>query len=184
MAIDFKKFQQECEQTIQHFKKELGRLRTGRASSALLEGIMVDYYGSPTPLIQLGLINTPEPRLITVQVYDHSAVEAVDKAIQQSELGLNPSRDGNLVRVSIPALTEDRRKELVKKIHKMGEENKVSLRNHRRDHIDALKKGEKDKSVSEDEVRKGQEEIQKIIDKATKQLDEMVVAKEKEMMEV
>ena len=156
-------------------------MRGGRASSQMLEGIMVDYYGSQTPIRQLGMINTPEPRLITIQVYDGGAVDGVEKAIRQADLGLNPARDGNLIRVNIPALTEERRKELIKKLHKMGEETKVAIRNHRRDSIDEIKK---DKSISEDESRRLQEDIQKVVDAAGKDADAVIAAKEKEMLAV
>jgi ribosome recycling factor len=175
---------EQCEESIKHFKTELSRMRTGRAQSSLLEGIMVDYYGSPTSLIQLGMINAPEPRMITVQVYDQGAVEAVEKAIRQADLGLNPSRDGGLIRINIPSLTEDRRKELVKKLHKTSEEAKIAIRNHRRDQIDVLKKQEKEKKLSTDDLRRGQEEVQKLTDKYTADVDVLLQAKEKEITEV
>lgn len=174
----------QCEESIKHFKLELSRMRTGRAQGSLLEGIMVDYYGSPTPLLQLGLINAPEPRMLTVQVYDQSAVESVEKAIRQADLGLNPSRDGGVVRVIIPSLTEERRKELVKKLHKTAEEAKIAIRNHRRDQIDSLKKQEKDKKLSSDDLRRGQDEVQKLTDKYTADIDVLLHGKEKEITEV
>jgi len=174
----------KCRKTVEHFKVELGRLRGGRATTSILEGIQVDYYGSRVPLLQLGMINAPEPRLLTVQVYDGGAVEAVEKAILQSDLGFNPSRDGNLVRIAIPALTEERRKDLIKKLHKMSEEQKVALRTHRRDAIDLVKKQEKDKAISADDSRRGQEDIQKITDRFTADIDTLLKAKEKEMLEV
>jgi ribosome recycling factor len=184
MATVFAALEENSKKTIEHFKKELGRMRTGRAASSMLDGIVVEYYGSQVPLIQLGMVNTPEPRLITVQVYDAGAVEAIEKAIQAAGLGLNPSRDGNLIRLPIPALTEERRKDLIKKLHKQGEENKVVLRNHRREAIDELKKQEKDKEISTDDVRRGQEQIQKIVDKGIADIDVLLQAKEKEMMEI
>jgi ribosome recycling factor len=184
MATVFAALEENSKKTIEHFKKELGRMRTGRAASSMLDGIVVEYYGSQVPLIQLGMVNTPEPRLITVQVYDAGAVESIEKAIQAAGLGLNPSRDGNLIRLPIPALTEERRKDLIKKLHKQGEENKVVLRNHRREAIDELKKQEKDKEISTDDVRRGQEQIQKIVDKGIADIDVLLQAKEKEMMEV
>lgn len=184
MSPGFADLEDKCKKTIEHFRKDLGRLRSGRAHASLLEGVTADYYGSQVPLQQLGLIAAPEARLLTIQVYDPSAVEAVEKAIQQSGLGLNPARDGNLVRIAIPALNEERRKELIKKLHKMAEETKVALRNHRRDTIDSLKKREKDKQISEDEVRKGQEEVQKIVDRYSADVDSVMSAKEKEMLEV
>jgi len=184
MAGQFEPFKQQCAKTIDHFKKDLTRMRTGRASAALLDGLHVEYYGSSVPLQQLGLVAAPEPRLLTIQVYDASAVESIEKAIQQSELGLNPARDGAMIRVAIPALNEERRKELIKKLHKMAEETKVGLRNHRRDAVEAIKKDLKNKAISEDDSRRGQEEIQKITDKFVADVDGALTAKEKEMMEV
>lgn len=184
MAGKFADLEDKCKKTVEHYKKELQRLRTGRASTSLLDGLMVDYYGSATPLMSLGMINAPEPRMLTIQVYDANAMDSIDKAIRQADLGLNPSRDGGMIRISIPALTEDRRKELVKKLHKMSEEEKIVLRNHRRDGIDALKKQEKDKAISTDDFRRGQEEVQKITDKYSAEIDKAQAVKEKEIMEV
>ena len=184
MKAELEELQRNCKETLEYLRLELSRLRTGRAQASLLEGLTVEYYGAPVPLQQLGLVNAPEARLLTIQVYDASAVESVEKAIQQADLGLNPARDGNLIRVAIPALTEDRRKELVKKLHKIAEEGKVSIRNHRRDAIDALKALEKDKEISEDDLSKGKEEVQKITDKYTKDVDVLLKEKEGEMMEV
>lgn len=180
--------QQELEKkgkaSIEHFQTELSRMRTGRATTGLLEGIMVDYYGSQTPLNQLAMLNVPEPRLVTVQVYDAGAVEAVEKAIQQADLGLNPARDGAMIRVSIPALTEERRKDLAKKLGQVAEGARVTLRGHRREAIDKLKKGQKDKELTEDDVRRGEEEVQKITDRQIKEIDVLLAAKEKEVLEV
>ena len=184
MAGKYNDLDAKCKKTAEHFKIELGRLRTGRANSAILEGVTVEYYGSQVPLIQLGMINTPEPRLITVQVYDGGASEAVEKAIRSAELGLNPMREGNLIRINIPALTEERRKDLVKKLHKLGEENKVFIRNHRREALDDVKKQEKEKKLSQDDSKRAQDEIQKITDKFIADLESLQNAKEKEMMEV
>ena len=184
MSRDANTLKAECEKTVQHLKKDCTHMRSGRASTALLEGLHVDYYGTSVPLMQLGMVNAPEPRLLTVQIYDRGAVDAVEKAIQSSELGLNPSRDGNLLRIVIPSLTEERRKDLIKKLHKMGEEAKVAIRNHRRDQIDFLKKQEKDKAISEDDLRKASEDVQKVTDKYTSEIDHVLAAKEKEMMEV
>jgi len=184
MAGKFADLDAKCRNTIEHFKKEMKAVRTGRASAGLLEGLTVDYYGAQTPLIQLGMINVPESRLITITVYDRGAVEAVEKAIQQADLGLNPSRDGGLIRIAIPALTEERRKDLVKKVHKMGEEAKVVIRNHRREANDAIKAQLKDKDIAEDDARRGNDEIQKLADKSIIDLDGIVQQKEKEIMEV
>lgn len=184
MTAQFDSFKQQCIKTLEHFKKDLSRMRSGRASTSLLDGLTVEYYGSYVPLQQIGLVAAPEPRLLTIQVYDGSAVESVEKAIQQADLGLNPSRDGNLIRVAIPALNEERRKDLIKKTSKMAEETKIALRNHRRDEVEGVKKQLKDKDISEDDSRKLQEEIQKIVDKYVAEVDVAVVAKEKELMEV
>lgn len=184
MAGKFADLEQKAKKTIEHFKVEAGRLRTGRASPQLLEGVKVDYYGSLVPLIQVGMINVPEPRCVTVQVYDPSAAEAVEKAIRQADLGLNPMRDGGIIRVNIPSLTEERRKDLVKKLHKMAEETKITVRTQRRDAVELLKKQEKNKEIAADDSRRGQEEIQKITDKMTTEIDAVSVAKEKEIMEV
>jgi ribosome recycling factor len=184
MNPKFKELEQSCKKSIEHFRHEMGRMRTGRANTALLESLPVEYYGTMTPLQQLGLINAPEPRLLTVQVYDTSAVESVDKAIRGSNLGLNPSREGNVLRVPVPTLTEERRKDLVKTLHKMAEEAKVAIRNHRRDVIEVEKKAKKDGKISEDELRRETDEVQKITDKFTSEVDQALTAKEKEMMEV
>lgn len=177
-------FAVNCEKTLEHFKSELGKIRGARASGGMLENIQVDYYGTKVPLIQMGLINTPEPRLITVQVYDASAVDSVEKAIRTSDLGLNPAREGNLIRLNVPSLTEDRRKELIKKLGKLGEDEKVVVRNHRKDCIDALKKMEKDKEITEDELKKGQADVQVVTDKYVAKIDELFKQKEAEILEV
>jgi ribosome recycling factor len=173
-----------CKKSVEHFKQELGKLRGGKASGALLESITVDYYGAQTPIKQLGMINTPEPRMVTIQVFDASAVASVEKAIQLADLGLNPSRDGSLIRINIPALTEQRRKDLIKALKSMTEDARITIRNHRRDAIDTMKKLEKAKELSEDECRKGQEQAQKITDKYIAAIDELLKVKEAEMMEV
>ena len=184
MSDDTAELEEKCTNTIEHFKGELSRMRTGRATTGLLEGVTVEYYGSQVPLMQLGMINVPEPRMVTVQVYDAGAVESVEKAIQQADLGLNPARDGNLIRIAIPALTEERRKELIKKLHQMAENARVAIRNHRRDSIDILKKQQKEKEISEDDLHRGEEQIQKVTDKYTKDVDTHLATKEKEMLEV
>lgn len=183
MSTGAKELEAQCKASVEHFRKELQKTRTGRAQSGLLDTIHVDYYGSSVPLIQLGLINTPEPRVITVQVYDAAAVEAVDKAIRQANIGLNPQREGALLRMMIPALTEERRKEIVKGLHKMAEESRVGIRSHRRESIDILKKREKAKEISEDDVRRQQDEIQKVTDKFIAEIDVLLAAKEKELVD-
>lgn len=184
MSDQYGQLQGDCAKTVEHFKRDLGKMRTGRAQTGLVENLLVDYYGASVPLIQLGMINTPEPRLLTIQVYDANAVASIEKAIMQSDLGLNPSRDGNIIRLLIPALTDERRRDLVKKLHKVAEEARISIRNHRRDAIDLLKKQEKEKDITEDELHRGQAEIQKITDKYISEVDSLLGVKEKEMLEV
>lgn len=184
MSSQFENYKAQCTKAIEHYKKEISRLRSGRAAPSLLEGLMVDYYGSTVSLQQLGMVSAPEPRMLTIQVYDAGAVEAIEKAIQQSDLGLNPSRDGTLIRVIIPALNEERRKDLIKKVHKMAEETRIALRNLRREEVEGVKKQVKNKELSEDDARRAQDEIQKIVDKFIAEADSAAAAKEKEMLEV
>ncbi len=166
------------------FKKELSGLRTGRASVSLLEPIQVEAYGSHMPLSQLGTVNAPEARMLTVQVWDKSMVKAVEKAIREANIGVNPMVEGQLLRVPLPPLTEERRKELVKLAHKFAEHARVSVRNVRRDGMDTLKQMEKDHKINEDEHRKRSAEIQKLTDDQIKQIDDTLAAKEKETMHV
>ncbi|MCB0321041.1 MAG: ribosome recycling factor [Bdellovibrionales bacterium] len=183
-ATEMKAFEDHCESTIQFFRSELGKAKTGRANSGILEGVMVDYYGSPTPLQSLGMVAVAEARMLTVQVYDISAVENVEKAIRQADLGLNPAREGGLIRVPIPALTEDRRKEIVKRLHKNAEEMKVAIRNHRRTTLDHLALLKKDGELSEDALNGLKKTVQTVTDKFVARIDEMLKAKEAEVMEV
>jgi len=162
--------------------KELSRLRTGRASVSLIEPLMADYYGNPTPVGQIASLSTPDARTITIQPWDKAAFGAVEKAILKSDLGLNPVNDGKLIRISIPPLTEDRRKDLVKIAKKFNEEAKVAARNVRRDLNEVLKKLQKDKDITEDEQRKLEAEVQKLTDDTIKKCDETFSAKEKEIL--
>jgi ribosome recycling factor len=162
----------------------LARIRTGRASLALLDGITVDYYGTPTPLSQLATLAVPESRLITIQPWDKSQLGLMEKAIQRSDLGLTPVNDGKIIRLAIPPLTEERRKDLVKQVKKIGEETKIALRNIRREGNETLKSLEKTKKIAEDDLRRGQEQVQKITDGFTVKVDETLQAKERELMEV
>jgi ribosome recycling factor len=164
--------------------RELKRIRTGRASLALLDGIMVDYYGSSTPINQLASLSIPEARQILIQPWDSSSMQEIEKAIQKSELGLNPMNDGKIIRIVLPPLTEERRKELVKVVKKMGEEFKVQIRNHRRDANEMLKEMKKEKDISEDEMHKGQELVQKTTDEHIAKVDAIVAEKESEIMEI
>ena len=170
--------------TIDSLKKDLSRIRTGRASPALLDGITVDYYGSPMPVNQVATVSTPDPRTIAIQPWEKTMVPVIEKTILASDLGLNPQSDGTIIRLPIPALSEDRRKELVKNCKKIGEDKKVAIRNIRRDGNDKLKKGEKDKEITQDEQKKEQDEIQKLTDKYVKQVDELLALKEKEILEL
>jgi ribosome recycling factor len=165
-------------------KHEFGGLRTGRASASLLEPVVVEAYGSSMPITQVGTINVPEPRMISVQVWDRSMVSAVDKAIRAAGLGLNPMIDGSLIRVPIPQLTEERRKELGKIAHKYAEAARVAVRNVRRDAMDLLKRLEKDHHLGEDERKTQEDKVQKLTDQTIKEIDEALAAKDKEIMQV
>ena len=164
-------------------KNELNRVRTGRASLSILDGIKVDYYGTSTPLNQMATLAVPESRLITIQPWDISVIKDIEKALLKSDLGLTPSNDGKIIRISIPALTEDRRKELVKVVSKICEDYKVSVRNIRRDSNELLKSMKKDGEISEDDAFRSQDEVQKITDEQIKLIDECFKEKEKEILE-
>ncbi|MCG6535038.1 MAG: ribosome recycling factor [Syntrophales bacterium LBB04] len=175
---------EEMEKAIQSLEKSLSKVRTGRASLALLDGIKVDYYGSPTPLNQVATLSVPESRLIIISPWDSSIIGLIEKAIQKSDLGLMPSSDGKVVRLSIPTLTEERRKELVKVVKKMAEECKVKQRNARRDANEEFKNLKKTNQLSEDEMFTYQEKVQKLTDKSIEKTDVILAAKEKEIMEI
>jgi len=170
--------------TIDSLKKDLTRIRTGRATPALLDGITVDYYGNPAPINQVANISVPEARMLIVQPWEKNMIKEIEKAVQASNLGLNPQSDGNQIRLPIPPLSEERRKDLFKSCGKIGEECKVALRNVRRDSNEKLKKAQKDKLVTEDQEKKGLDDIQKVTDKYIKIVDEQLALKEKEIMEV
>ena len=172
------------EKSIDSFKNELKKIRTGRASTALLDGIMVDYYGTPTPLNQLGTISAPESRLITIQPWDVNSIGDIEKSILKSDLGLTPQNDGKLIRITIPSLTEERRRELVKHVKNMSEDYKIALRNHRRDSNDFLKEMKKEKEISEDDFFRLQDKVQEITNDFVKKTDEIFAEKEKEIMEI
>lgn len=169
--------------SVSALNNELKKVRTGRASLALLDGIRVDYYGTATPLNQMATLAVPESRLITIQPWDVSVIKEIEKSILKSDLGLTPSNDGKIIRIAIPALTEERRKELVKIVHKMTEEYKVAVRNIRRDSNDLLKSLKKDGDISEDDQHRGQNQVQKITDDHTKMIDDIYKEKEKEILE-
>ncbi len=170
--------------SIEKFRADLMGVRTGKASPAILDTVQVDYYGSPVPITQVASISAPEPRLLVVQAWDKGAVQAIVKGIQAADLGLNPSEDGQIIRVPIPALTEARRQELAKQVRKMAEEAKVSIRNIRRDANEALQKSEKKKEISEDEMHRAQKDVQKVTDDCIEKIDEVGKAKEKDILEV
>ena len=169
---------------IEALKKEFASIRTGRASLALLDGIVVNYYGASTPLQQLASMNIPESRLIAIQPWDPKIIPDIEKAIMKSDLGITPVNDGRMIRIQIPPLTEERRKQLVKIVKKKAEETKVAIRNVRRDSIEEIKKLEKENHLSEDDVKRAQDEIQKITDSFITKVDEVLTHKEKEIMEV
>jgi ribosome recycling factor len=171
-------------QAVEHTQQEFNSVRTGRASAALLDRIQVDYYGTPTPLRQLATINVPEPRLLTVQPFDPSSIKTIEKTIQESDLGLTPSNDGKLIRLAIPQLTEERRKELVKVVHRLAEDGRVAVRNVRRDAIQQLKQLVDNGDVGADEEHRGEERVQKLTDDHVHRIDDLLKRKEAEIMEV
>lgn len=170
--------------SVTSMQGQLTKVRTGRASASVLDGVMVDYYGSPTPIKGVGQISTPEARLLQIQPFDKSLISEIEKSIINANLGLNPSNDGNFIRIQFPALTEDKRKDLVKQVKKMGEDAKIAIRNLRRDKNDDVKKAEKAKEISEDDVKKYLDEIQKVTDTFIKNVDDIIVVKEKELLTV
>ena len=167
-----------------HLRSELAGIRTGRASLALLDGIKVNYYGTPTPVRQIASLATPEPRLITIQPWEPNLIGEIERAIQTSDLGVTPTNDGKIVRLALPPLSEERRKELVKVAKKLGEETKVAIRNIRRDINEEFKKLQKDSKLTEDGLRKAQDEAQKLTDQGIQRLDDMLKKKEAEILEV
>lgn len=174
----------KMKKTISYLREDLAGLRAGRATPALLNKIMVDYYGTPTPVNQVANVAVPEPRMIVITPWEKTMIKAISKAIMTSDLGLNPNTDGSVIRLNLPQLTEDRRKELVKAARKRTEEARVTVRGLRRDIIEGIKKAEKAKQVTEDDSKEGQENAQKLTDKMMKEIDKVIEAKEKEIMEV
>jgi ribosome recycling factor len=172
------------DKALSDLQHAVGSIRTGRASVSIFDNLRVDYYGTPTPLNQLANLHVPEPTLITIQPWDVSQIGAIEKAIRVSDLGLNPANDGKIIRVPIPALTEERRKEIVKRLHHVAEDHRVALRNIRRDANEHLKKLMKDKAISEDEERRALEEVQKMTDGYISKIDATAKAKEKEILEI
>ncbi len=172
------------QKAVDHFQNELKKVRTGRASASLLDDLRVDYYGTPSPLGQVASVSVPDARSIVIQPWEKNLLGAIEKAIRQSDLGLNPNNDGAIIRVPIPPLTEERRRDIVKLLKKDAEESRVAVRNIRRDQLEALKKAEKEEHFSEDDRKRAEEEVQKITDKHVKSVDEILAKKEKEIMEV
>ena len=170
--------------SVEVFRHELAGMKAGRATPALLDKIRVDYYGTPSPVSQVANIEVTDSRTLAIKPWDRSMIKAIEKAILTSDLGINPNNDGVVIRLTIPPMTEDRRKDLVKVVHKRTEEERVAVRNIRRDANDAIKKAEKDKTVSEDESKRAQDDIQKLTDKTIKEVDQIMAQKEKEIMEV
>jgi ribosome recycling factor len=172
------------EKAVEDFRKAMAATRTGRASVHMMDNVSVDYYGSQMPLNQIAQVHAPEPQMITVQPFDPSQVAAIEKAIRSAELGLNPMNDGKLIRVPVPALTQERRQEMVKHLHRALEEHRTAVRNIRRDGNDAIKKALKDKKITEDDEKRALDEIQKLTDDEIKKMEEMSKAKEKEVLEL
>lgn len=179
-----KVLEDKMQKSINAYKEELKTIRAGRANPALLDGISIDYYGTQTPLNQVATITVAEARLITIQPWDASTLQPIEKSIMQSNLGITPSNDGKIIRLPFPALTEERRKELAKLVRGQSENAKVALRNSRRDAMESLKKQEKNSEISEDELRTGEQKVQDIIDKYTKEVDSITSQKETEIMEI
>ena len=183
-ALVFEEAKSSMEKAVRKLRAELQKIRTGRASTALLDGLQVDYYGTPTPLNQLANLSTPDPRLIVVSPYDKGAMGDIEKAILASDLGLTPSNDGKVVRIPIPPLTEERRKELVKHVHRLAEDHKVGVREGRRDALSMLKDLESEGAVPADDRRREEKKIQGLTDDYTKKIDEMTTQKEEEILQV
>lgn len=176
--------EQHMAKSLEVLRRELSTIRTGRANPAIIEHVQVEYYGAPTPLLQLATITAPDPRQLLVQPYDRTSVRAIEKAIRQSDLGFNPTNDGAMIRISIPTLTEERRRDLVKAVHKRVEEARVAIRNVRRDTNDQLRRLQKDREIREDEAKRAQEQLQKLTDREIREADVIGQTKEAEIMEL
>ena len=172
------------EKAVEDFRREMASTRTGRASVHMMDSVRVDYYGEQMPLNQIATVHAPEPQLITIQPFDPSSLGSIEKAIRTADLGLNPMNDGKIIRVPVPALTEERRKEMVKHLHRILEEHRTAVRNIRRDGNDAIKKAMKDKKINEDDEKRALEEIQKLTDDEIRKMEDMSKGKEKEVMEI
>ncbi|MEJ5287347.1 MAG: Ribosome recycling factor [Candidatus Kapaibacterium sp.] len=177
------KTREQMNKSLEHYKQQLAKVRTGRANASILDNVKVDYYGTPTPIPQVATINVPDAKTIIIQPWDTSIINAIEKAIKQSDLGFNPVNDGRILRIPVPPLTEERRKEIVKFCKKLTEDAKIAIRNIRRDQIEVIRKAEKDKELTEDDRKLGEEKIQKVTDEFIKKIDELFSAKEKEILE-
>ena len=184
MSSTTKPYEEKMSASVNHLVHELAAIRAGRANPAILDKVAVDYYGSPTPIQQIAAISSPDPRALVIQPWDGSALKSIEKAIQNSDLGINPQNDGASIRLSFPQLTEERRKELVKQIHKYAENGKVAIRNIRRDAMEAFKKKEKASEITEDDLKQAEKDLQKLTDDSCKELDALLAKKEKELMAV
>ena len=181
---ELKEFERKMDKTQEVLASDFGTIRAGRANAQVLDRITVEYYGVPTPLNQVGTISSPDPRTLVIQPWDTTLLRAIEKAIQVSDLGINPQNDGRVIRLAFPQLTEERRKELIKQVKKYGEDAKVAVRNVRRDAVDYVKKAQKKGELTEDDQKKSEKDIQDLTDKFTKRIDEMCSVKEKELMEI
>lgn len=181
---EYKIYEEKMKKSIDSVAADFAAVRAGRANASVLDRIQVDYYGTPTPIQQIAAISSPDPRSLVIQPWDVSALKSVEKAIQNSDLGINPQNDGKSIRLGFPQLTEERRKELVKQIHKYNENGKVAVRNIRRDAMDTFKKQEKNAEITEDEMKQVEKDLQKLTDESCKKLDELLAKKEKELMAV
>ena len=184
MSVDFKEFTRKMEKSIEILQEDFGAIRAGRANAKVLDRITVEYYGQETPIGQVGSISSPDARTLVIQPWDGSLLKKIEKAIQTSDLGINPQNDGRVIRLSFPQLTEERRKELVKQVKKYGEDGKVAVRNIRRDAMDYIKKLKKNSEITEDDQKKAEKDLQDLTDKYIKKVDEACAVKEKELMEL
>ena len=181
---ELKEFERKMEKTLEVLASDFGAVRAGRANAQVLDRISVEYYGVPTPVQQVGTVSSPDPRTLVIQPWDGTLLKAIEKAIQVSDLGINPQNDGRVIRLVFPQLTEERRKELIRQVKKYGEDSKVAVRNIRRDAVDYVKKAQKKGEMTEDDQKKAEKDIQDLTDKYVKKVDEMCAKKEKELMEI
>lgn len=184
MSVDFKEFNRKMDKTLEILQDDFGAIRAGRANARVLDRITVEYYGVDTPIGQVGTISSPDARTLVIQPWDGSLLKSIEKAIQVSDLGINPQNDGRIIRLVFPQLTEERRRELVKQVKKYGEDAKVAVRNIRRDAMDYIKKLKKDSEITEDDQKKAEKDLQELTDKYIKKVDEACAVKEKELMEL